>query len=113
MPSEGYTHSIGSVRAAADGTLWVSNGDGLSPGANPPPVRTYDPESMAGKILHIDRNGNGLLGHAFCPGETNLDFVCTKVHSAGFRNPFRFSLRPRRGAGGRRRRLGSIARSSI
>ena len=93
IPSEGFTHSIGTVRAAADGTLWVSNGDGISPGAPAPPLRAYDERSMAGKILHIDRNGNGLPGHPLCPGEP-LDFVCTKVHAAGFRNPFRFSLRP-------------------
>ena len=38
MPSEGYTHSIGSVRGASDGTLWVSNGDGVSPGDGLPPA---------------------------------------------------------------------------
>ena len=97
LPSEGYSHSIGSVRAAADGTLWVSNGDGRGPSARPPQVRAYDPESLAGKILHIDRDGNGLPGHPFCPADTDLDHVCTKVHASGFRNPFRFSLR--RGGG--------------
>jgi PKD domain/Glucose / Sorbosone dehydrogenase len=47
---------------------------------------------MAGKILHIDRDGKGLPGHSFCPTDTNVDHVCTKVYAKGFRNPFRFTL---------------------
>ncbi len=94
IPSEGSTHSIGTVRADPDGSLWVGSGDGFGAGVVDPPVRTYDEESMAGKILHIDRDGKGLEGHPFCQDETDLDLVCTKVHSRGFRNPFRFTLRP-------------------
>ena len=94
LPSEGSTHTIGTVRADPDGSLWVSNGDGFGANQFPPPVRTYDEESLSGKILHIDRDGNGLEEHPFCPGQDNLDSVCTKVHSMGFRNPFRFTLRP-------------------
>ena len=33
-------------------------------------------------------------GHSFCPGDADLTHACTKVHSKGFRNPFRFKLRP-------------------
>ena len=33
-------------------------------------LRTYDERSLAGKILHIDRNGRGLAGHRFCPTRT-------------------------------------------
>ena len=40
---------------------------------DPLAFRTYDEQSMAGKILHIDRNGHGLPGHPFCPANTNLD----------------------------------------
>lgn len=95
IPSDSGSHSIGTVRADADGTLWVGSGDGsdfnsVDPGA----LRTYDERSLSGKILHVDRDGRGLEGHAFCPSQTNLDFVCTKVHAKGFRNPFRFQLRP-------------------
>ena len=49
---------------------------------------------MAGKLMHIDRNGMGLPGHSFCPADNNLSHVCTKLHAKGFRNPFRFTLRP-------------------
>ena len=48
----------------------------------------------AGKIMHVDREGQGLEPHSFCPGNTNLDHVCTKLFAKGFRNPFRFTLRP-------------------
>ena len=36
---------------------------------DPAALRTYDERSLSGKILHIDREGNGLPGHPFCPGE--------------------------------------------
>ena len=95
IPSETDSHSIGTVRADPDGTLWVgsgdaADGDGVQPGA----FRTYDPTSYAGKILHVDRNGQGLRGHSFCPSDNDLSHVCTKVYAKGFRNPFRFTLRP-------------------
>jgi glucose/arabinose dehydrogenase len=47
--------------------------------------------------MHVDRAGRGLPGHPFCPGEADLTKVCTKLYAKGFRNPFRFQLRP--GAG--------------
>ena len=59
--------------------------------------RTYDPTSFAGKIIHVDRQGRGLANHPFCPGDADLTHVCTKVYATGFRNPFRFTLRPGRG----------------
>ncbi len=95
IPSETDSHSIGTVRADPDGTLWVgsgdaADGDGVQDGA----FRTYDERSYAGKILHIDRDGKGLLGHPFCGSANPLTDVCTKVYAKGFRNPFRFTLRP-------------------
>lgn len=95
IPSEGDSHSIGSVRSAADGTLYVGSGDAASYSkVDPLALRTYDEQSLAGKVVHIDRNGRGLAGHAFCPGESDLSKVCTKVFAKGFRNPFRFELLP-------------------
>jgi glucose/arabinose dehydrogenase len=94
IPSETDSHSIGTVRADPDGTLWVGSGDaadgaGVQPGA----FRSYDESSYAGKILHVDRNGRGVSGHTFCPTNGDLTHVCTKVYAKGFRNPFRFTLR--------------------
>lgn len=95
IPSDYDSHSIGTVRAAADGTLYVGSGDGASyNSADPRALRAYDEQSMAGKILRIDREGRGLANHPFCASEQNLTHTCTKLFAKGFRNPFRFSLRP-------------------
>jgi PKD repeat protein len=95
IPSEGFSHSIGTVRSAPDGTLWVGSGDAASFNfVDQLALRTYNEQSMAGKIMHVDRNGQGLAGHPFCTGNSNLSHVCTKIWAGGFRNPFRFKLRP-------------------
>lgn len=95
MPTDGETHTIGAVRAAADGTLWVAMGD-ASPWERPNrlALRSFDPRSYAGKLLHVDRRGRGLPNHPFCRREQNLTRVCTRVFARGFRNPFRFTLDP-------------------
>ena len=95
IPSDGWSHSIGTVRSDPDGTLWVGSGDAAD--VNVPGdgiFRTLDPTSMAGKVLHVDREGQGLQGHRYCPANQTLSDVCTKVYALGFRNPYRFSLRP-------------------
>jgi PKD repeat protein/glucose/arabinose dehydrogenase len=96
IPSNGASHSIGTVRVdPADGSLWVGVGDSASfTQVDNLAFRSLDEQSLAGKILHVDRNGMGLPGHPFCPANTNLGHVCSKVHAKGFRNPFRFHLRP-------------------
>jgi glucose/arabinose dehydrogenase len=95
IPSDSGSHSIGTVRSDADGTLWVGSGDGSDYNSvTAATLRTYDESSLSGKMLHVDREGRGLPGHAFCPAETDLGLVCTKLHAKGFRNPFRFYLRP-------------------
>lgn len=98
IPADGLSHVNGTVIAAPDGTLYVGTGDAMMAAANAPSAfRPYDERSMAGKILHITRNGRGVAGHPFCPTVTDLTQVCTKVYAKGFRNPFRFV---RRAAGG-------------
>ncbi len=95
IPSDADTHSIGSVHSMPDGTLFVGSGDGADFNTvNENALRSLDEKSYAGKILHVDRDGKGLPGHAFCPADTDLTHVCTKVHSRGFRNPFRFKPNP-------------------
>ena len=95
IPSDGGSHSIGTVRSAPDGTIWAGSGDGSDYGrVDERALRTHDEQSFAGKLIHVDRSGRGLPGHPFCPGEADLTKVCTKVWAKGFRNPFRFSLRP-------------------
>jgi glucose/arabinose dehydrogenase len=95
LPSEGGSHSIGTVLSAPDGTLYVGSGDASSYSeVDTLSLRTYNENSPAGKIMHIDRAGRGLSSHAFCPTETDLTKTCTKLFAKGFRNPFRFALRP-------------------
>jgi glucose/arabinose dehydrogenase len=94
-PSINTTHQGGKVISAADGTLWVSWGESNVP-SNPgkQTFRAYNPDSTAGKILHVDSHGNGLPGHPFCPKDRDLTHTCTKIYARGFRNPFRFTLTP-------------------
>ena len=88
IPSEGDSHSIGTVRSAPDGTLYVGSGDAASYSlVDPLALRTYDERSFAGKIMRIDRTGRGLPGHAFCPQETDLAKVCSKLHAAAKSSP--------------------------
>jgi glucose/arabinose dehydrogenase len=95
IPSEGVSHSIGTVRSASDGTLYVGTGDGSDYLIiDPISLNDDDPQTYRGKIMHIDRDGHGLAGHPFCPDDANLDDVCTKIYAEGLRNPFRFTLRP-------------------
>jgi glucose/arabinose dehydrogenase/PKD repeat protein len=95
IPSEGRSHSIGTVVSAPDGTLYVGSGDASSYAEyDPLAFRVYDNQSLAGKILHIDRDGRAIPGpHPFCSGTATLDDVCAKIYARGFRNPFRFKLR--------------------
>ena len=95
IPADSPSHGIGTVISAPDGSLYVGVGDAAGwSEVDENAFRTYDEESLAGKILHVDRDGQGLPGHAFCPSNTDLADVCTKIHAKGFRNPFRFTLRP-------------------
>ncbi|HKN93216.1 MAG TPA: PKD domain-containing protein [Thermoleophilaceae bacterium] len=95
IPSEGSSHSIGTVRSAPDGTLFVGTGDGDNWQIIDPLTANDDnPATYRGKIMHVDRNGHGLSGHSFCPSDSTLTDVCTKIYAEGFRNPFRFTLLP-------------------
>jgi glucose/arabinose dehydrogenase len=94
LPADDSSHGVGTVRSAPDGTLFVGNGDGASwARVDPLALNTYDERTPRGKILHIDRSGNGLPGHPFCPSNADLTHVCTKLWAKGLRNPFRFTLR--------------------
>ncbi len=98
IPADYKWHTIGTVRSdPVDGTLWLGNGDTHPHSVNSTSYRPYDEQSLAGKLIHIDREGRGLPGHPFCPSNANLDSVCTKLYAKGFRNPFRFTLRPGKG----------------
>ncbi len=94
IPAHAITHTIGTVKSAPDGTLWVGSGDNSTHQDRVPShLWTQRDDVLTGKILRVDRTGRGLPGHPFCPGEADLTKPCTKVYAKGFRNPFRFTLR--------------------
>ena len=100
IPSDSDTHGPGTVASAPDGSLYVSIGDAAIYTPQPNALRAQNVESYAGKILHIDREGRGLANHPYCPGETDLTRVCTKVWVMGLRNAYRVHLLPPDGATG-------------
>jgi glucose/arabinose dehydrogenase len=94
LASNGRSHSIGTIRFGADGTLWAGLGDSASYSeVDDLAFRAQEEGTLSGKILHIDTSGHGLAGHPFCPSVTDLTKACTKLHAKGFRNPYRFTLR--------------------
>ena len=95
IPSDGASHSIGTVRSAPDGTLYVGSGDAASFATSTrsrcaPTTSSRWPARSSTSTA----TAAGCAGHAFCPADANLDHVCTKVFAKGFRNPYRFKLRP-------------------
>ncbi len=105
IPADFYWHVIGTVRSdPSDGTLWVGAGDSHAPAVDAYSYRPYDPHSLAGKLIHIDRNGNGLPGHPFCPSDTDLSHVCTKIHASGLQESVPVHAAAGEHPGGRRRR---------
>jgi glucose/arabinose dehydrogenase len=97
IAADSNEHAVDSVVVdPVDGTLWVSIGDGAEGGDAPDAIafRSQSPDSLNGKLLHIDRNGKGLPTNGTCPGITDFDRNCTKVYARGFRNPYQFSFRP-------------------
>jgi PKD repeat protein len=97
IASDSSEHTVDAIVVdPVDGTLWVSVGDGAAGGDFPDPIafRSQSPDSLNGKLLHIDTQGNGLPTNGTCPGVTDFDRNCTKVFARGFRNPYQFSFRP-------------------
>jgi glucose/arabinose dehydrogenase len=92
IPSDGTSHTIGTVIFDRDGKLLVGAGDGASFNfADYRALRAQDTQSLAGKILKIDPiTGAGVPGNMFYdPANPNSNR--SKVHNLGLRNPFRFT----------------------
>jgi glucose/arabinose dehydrogenase len=115
--SAGRSHTVGHLRFGADGSLLVSIGDGaryfgpdsggrdpaaFGPGRTDPnedvgAVRAQDISSLCGKLLRINpATGHGYAGNPYANGD--LASVESRVWAYGFRNPFRFELRPGTGS---------------
>lgn len=93
LPSDGQSHSIGSIKFASDGALFISIGDsgGYEQVSNDA-HRAQNLDSLAGKVLRVNADGTGRPGNPFWNGDANAPR--SKVWAYGFRNPFRFNLRP-------------------
>ena len=82
---------------APDGTLFVSTGYGGGGGEEHVEDSAFlaqNRDSLAGKVLHVDRDGRGLPSNPFWDGDP--DHNRSKVWATGFRNPFRMALLPGR-----------------
>jgi glucose/arabinose dehydrogenase len=93
LPSEWMGHSVGDLAFGADGTLFVSIGDASNWNvATPDALRAQDPDSLAGKILHVNREGKGLPTNPFWNGDP--DAARSKIFAYGVRNAFRIAVKP-------------------
>ncbi|MFN8016122.1 MAG: PQQ-dependent sugar dehydrogenase [Acidimicrobiia bacterium] len=59
-------HSGCRIRTAQDGTLFIGTGDAAN--SNNP----QNPKSLGGKILHVDRDGNGVKGNLTDPFDSRI-----------------------------------------
>ncbi|ATB35812.1 hypothetical protein CYFUS_001226 [Cystobacter fuscus] len=93
IPSESPSHSVGNVKFAPDGSLFVTLGDGaLFTLVDRDALRAQALHSLAGKVLRITPGGAGLPTNPFWNGDATAN--PSKVWSLGLRNPYRFNLRP-------------------
>jgi glucose/arabinose dehydrogenase len=119
IPSIYYSHSVGDLRFGADGSLFVSCGDGghsnlTDVGGNDPngfgpgkfdlgedigAFRAQSSTSYSGKILRIDpATGLGLPDNPFFTGQASD--ATSRIWAMGLRNPFRFCVAPGSGSPG-------------
>ncbi|MFN0153513.1 MAG: PQQ-dependent sugar dehydrogenase [Gaiella sp.] len=89
LPSD-VDHIGADIAFAPDGSLFVSTGDGG--GAEDSEQQGWlaqDVDSLAGKILRVDRQGRGLPDNPYWNGDADVNR--SKVWATGLRNPFRLS----------------------
>jgi glucose/arabinose dehydrogenase len=93
IPSDSSTHSIGNVKFAPDGTMFVTTGDASQYNfVDDDALRAQDLNSLAGKVLHITTSGQGVPDNPFFNGDANANR--SKVWAYGVRNAYRLGLRP-------------------
>ncbi|MGH2354679.1 MAG: PQQ-dependent sugar dehydrogenase, partial [Chloroflexota bacterium] len=98
IPSDSPSHSVGNVKFAPDGSLFVTLGDGAHfNNVDNNALRTQNLDLLSGKVLRITPDGAGVPGNPFWTGEASANR--SKVWAYGLRNPYRFNLRPGAGSG--------------
>ena len=95
LADDSTSHSVGDLKFGADGSLYLSIGDGTSYNfVDPRSVRVQDINNLSGKVLRIDPvTGAGVPGNPFY--DTNdPNANRSKVFYSGVRNAFRFTFDP-------------------
>lgn len=94
LPVDEDSHTIGAMRFAEDGSLYVSNGDGASYRTFEPLTQmTFDLDSLRGKILRVDPDtGEGLPDNPYYDGDPGSNR--SRVLSYGLRNPYSMTIHP-------------------
>lgn len=115
FPLTGINHPGGDLKFAVDGSLLVSSGDGVS-GEDYEVQALFDgiisteeynarrqwrcqiQNSLNGKIIRINpNNGDGFSSNPFF-NSANPRSAQSRVWALGFRNPFRFTIKPNTGS---------------
>jgi glucose/arabinose dehydrogenase/endonuclease YncB( thermonuclease family) len=93
IASDSPSHSVGNLKFAADGALFVTLGDGAHFNfVDDRALRAQNLDSLAGKVLRITTSGQGVAGNPHWNGNPTSNR--SKVWGLGLRNPYRFNLRP-------------------
>jgi glucose/arabinose dehydrogenase len=95
--SDTMQHGPGALRFGPDGALFAAFGDGaLSQGVQKISLRAQSLDSIQGKLLRMDRDGNGLPGNPHFDAK-NPRSARSRIWARGLRNPFRFDIDPASG----------------
>jgi glucose/arabinose dehydrogenase len=92
ISSDGPSHSIGDIKFAADGTMFLTVGDSASFNVvDDNALRAQNLDLLAGKLIHITTSGAGVPSNPFWNG--NASSNRSKIWAYGLRNPYRMTLR--------------------
>jgi glucose/arabinose dehydrogenase/endonuclease YncB( thermonuclease family) len=93
LPSENPSLSVGAVKFAADGSLFLTVGDAASFNVvDGLAMRAQELDSLAGKVLRVNADGAGMADNPFWTGDAWANR--SKAWARGLRNPYRFNVRP-------------------
>jgi glucose/arabinose dehydrogenase len=99
LATDSESHTVGDLEFAPDGSLFVTNGDGVSYNrVDPRAIRVQDVNNLSGKVLRINPiTGQGYDNNPFHQAGDSLDSNRSKVFNYGLRNPFRMTINPTTG----------------
>ena len=90
LPADFESHTGGAIEFAADGSLFVSTGEGAPNRDFSHAWRAQDLDYLGGKVLHVAADGQGLPTNPFWNGDPSANR--SKIWAYGLRNPFRMTL---------------------